>query len=738
MNHMFKNKVMLLMSSFVLIIILIMSIVMLSFSRHELLDSAKENLLLHSKNNALHFNSNIKKIEVIVDDMVIFMKNQFKQEDDIQAVKNYGEREFIPLADSIYETGLNHREIIAFYFYFNPDFFGVHNNISYAYDENGAFVRLRILPEQDYYSGDVDMEWFFKPLNQKSDFWFEPYYWPLFETNIITYSKAVIYKDEALGVIGIDLDVDYVIDYFEKNSVFKSSQTFLMNASHEVIIQPDQENDSFGQNMLIPDEIDLEIQNHIEEQSENHQNDVIFESANYVISHSDLSNGWIIMTYALKSEIFEPVNNLMRFIFFLLMIIILFSILISRYISGMLSKPIERLAGSIKNFRLDEKTPVDSTGVAELDVITQSFNHMAKSVTESYEIIREQNMELESAYIASNELSDNLEEIISLTASISVMAANSEIDYLFNILRISLNLIKRSDSALIGKFEEGELQYFCSAGQLDREQAECLIKVINGDQTVSSVKRSESFDTTDYITAPMDFADKKIGLLILANSQAEPVRFTNEDRKFLNAFANLAASYFGVQQQMKYKTTFRESLLYAIIELVELHDPYTRGHSESVSSYSVMLAEKMNFSDREISTVKWAGLVHDIGKILIPNEILKKPTKLNEAEYALIKKHPEYGAKVLFASEEVKEVATIVNYHHERWDGTGYPEGLKGEEIPLVSRVISVADAFDAMISDRPYRKGLSIHNAREEIRKNSGTQFDPEIVEIFLEIDFH
>jgi putative nucleotidyltransferase with HDIG domain len=151
-----------------------------------------------------------------------------------------------------------------------------------------------------------------------------------------------------------------------------------------------------------------------------------------------------------------------------------------------------------------------------------------------------------------------------------------------------------------------------------------------------------------------------------------------------------------------------------------------------------MLAEKMNFSDREISTVKWAGLVHDIGKILIPNEILKKPTKLNEAEYALIKKHPEYGAKVLFASEEVKEVATIVNYHHERWDGTGYPEGLKGEEIPLVSRVISVADAFDAMISDRPYRKGLSIHNAREEIRKNSGTQFDPEIVEIFLEIDFH
>jgi putative nucleotidyltransferase with HDIG domain len=281
------------------------------------------------------------------------------------------------------------------------------------------------------------------------------------------------------------------------------------------------------------------------------------------------------------------------------------------------------------------------------------------------------------------------------------------------------------------------MAYFCSVGDFEPDKKDKLFSRLNKKKPdVLSSQFEEKIENTNYLYSPLEFADNLLGAIVLVNSAKESIVFSSEDKKFLNAFSNLAASYFGVQQQMTIKTKFRESILYAIIKLVELHDPYTKGHSESVSKFSVLIARQMGLSDKSVSTIKWAGLVHDIGKILIPKEILTKPSNLNGEEYSIIKKHPEYGAKVLRASEEISEVASIVRYHHERWDGNGYPDGIKGVEIPLESRIIAVADSLDAMISNRPYRKGLPLETARDEIVKNSGTQFDPEVVRVFLEID--
>ncbi|MBR3697336.1 MAG: HD-GYP domain-containing protein [Clostridia bacterium] len=178
-----------------------------------------------------------------------------------------------------------------------------------------------------------------------------------------------------------------------------------------------------------------------------------------------------------------------------------------------------------------------------------------------------------------------------------------------------------------------------------------------------------------------------------------------------------------------------ETLLYA----VEAKDSYTRGHSDRVSEYSVLIGKYLSLSEEELNILRIGGIFHDIGKIGISDQILKKKGKLTDEEYLEIKNHPNIGKNILSNSTIFKDIIPIVLHHHERFDGTGYPSNLKGEEIPYLARITSIADSFDAMTSNRPYRTVLSLEQARSEIEKNSGTQFDPKIVKVFLEVlDYH
>ena len=168
---------------------------------------------------------------------------------------------------------------------------------------------------------------------------------------------------------------------------------------------------------------------------------------------------------------------------------------------------------------------------------------------------------------------------------------------------------------------------------------------------------------------------------------------------------------------------------------VEAKDPYTRGHSDRVSEYSVLIGTKMGLDEDTLHLLKIGGLFHDIGKIGIPDSILLKETKLDDEEYSQIKNHPAIGAHILGDAEIFKDIIPIVLHHHERFDGKGYPKGLKGEQIPLAARIAAVADTFDAMTSKRTYRDALPLETVIAEIEKCSGTQFDPKIASVFLDI---
>jgi len=174
-----------------------------------------------------------------------------------------------------------------------------------------------------------------------------------------------------------------------------------------------------------------------------------------------------------------------------------------------------------------------------------------------------------------------------------------------------------------------------------------------------------------------------------------------------------------------------KNMVVTIISLLEIHDEYTKNHSENVANISKMIATNMNLNQNEVNNIYYAGLVHDIGKIIIPQNLLNKKSDLTKEEYELVMKHSEYGYSILSKSEELQDIAILTLQHHERIDGTGYPNGLFGDEIKIGAKIIAVADSFDAMTSDRPYRKALNVSEAIKELQFNKGIQFDSEIVDI-------
>ena len=172
--------------------------------------------------------------------------------------------------------------------------------------------------------------------------------------------------------------------------------------------------------------------------------------------------------------------------------------------------------------------------------------------------------------------------------------------------------------------------------------------------------------------------------------------------------------------------------LKVLIYILESKEPYTSGHSERVSMYSDLIAQDLHLSPQEKEDLQIATLLHDIGKVGLSNRILEK-SHLSEKESLDIRMHPVKGVHLIEPLAFSHTIVSAVRHHHERWDGKGYPDGLAGHDIPLLARIIALADSYDAMVSDRPYRQGLSVHRVQEEIQRNAGTQFDPYMAELFL-----
>jgi putative nucleotidyltransferase with HDIG domain len=238
---------------------------------------------------------------------------------------------------------------------------------------------------------------------------------------------------------------------------------------------------------------------------------------------------------------------------------------------------------------------------------------------------------------------------------------------------------------------------------------------ISGNATVETARRALKVGACDIVAKPCNLAE----LPIIVER-------------------NLARQALARRRMLRYRSEIQDSyetVLAALLSALDTRDTETEGHSERVTAYTMLLADLMGVPPDQCYHIERGALLHDIGKIGVPDRILLKPGPLTPEEFAEMQQHPVIGFRMCARIDFLRGAAQIVLHHHERWDGAGYPDGLAGEQIPLGARIFAVVDAFDAMTTDRPYRLAFPFEYAREEIRGNFGTQFDPQVVEVFLTV---
>lgn len=247
-------------------------------------------------------------------------------------------------------------------------------------------------------------------------------------------------------------------------------------------------------------------------------------------------------------------------------------------------------------------------------------------------------------------------------------------------------------------------------------------------------RNQEKYYTHSFISVPLVIKDEVIGV-VNANNKRSKLPFTEDDFRFIKGIGNEAAiAVENAQLYSSLEDTYLRTVM-ALTSAIDARDHYTKTHSEHVTEFAIAIAREMGLSEKEVEEIKQACQLHDLGKIGVHDFILTKPGKLSPEEWDEIKLHSLKSAEILRPLLFLNGVIELVEQHHERYDGRGYPFGIKGENIRLGARIMAVADSFDAMITERPYRKAFTKEEAIEELKKCSGTQFDPKAVEAFLKV---
>ncbi len=248
------------------------------------------------------------------------------------------------------------------------------------------------------------------------------------------------------------------------------------------------------------------------------------------------------------------------------------------------------------------------------------------------------------------------------------------------------------------------------------------------DKDVVDMELEKVISTYQVMLSPFIGKDGPLGAVGLVR-RIESSPFSEDELQLLTVFASQTAAIIENAQLYGKVIEMNREVIRSLAKAVEAKDSYTKGHSDQVAHYALKLGRKLGLSSKELDRLYWAGIVHDIGKIGIPDSILNKPTKLTVEEFEVMKKHPVIGRDILSQVETLKDIMPIIYHHHERVDGKGYPDGVKGDDIPFLAKVISVVDAFDAMTSDRAYRRAMEPGRAINILEEGAGSQWDEDLV---------
>lgn len=376
----------------------------------------------------------------------------------------------------------------------------------------------------------------------------------------------------------------------------------------------------------------------------------------------------------------------------------------------------------------------------QIEIYQEKLNHRVKDLQQDF-----------------NELYEAYPKILDFLSHSNLSKFNQEKDFLVSTFRLFNNLIVESDYGSLYIIEDHQVRFIDAIGHNLK-----LLKSITFDHRAFAIDHGDfqvikDFEKTfkdediseaeDYIlkkaTLPIKEAlmfhvpltDKRKICIAMDIRKGSPLEFSDLSLVKIKAFQHIIRTYYQNHELKTLKESLTTDIAMSLTNLLKIHDEYTTDHSEQVAAMALRIGETMDLDDSQLQDLYYASLLHDIGKVIIPNKILNKKEPLTLKEFNEIKRHPIIGYEATNDLENLASISKYIRHHHERYDGFGYPDQLKGEEIPLISRIITVADAYDAMISKRPYRQALSKSEAIHELIKHKNTQFDKKIVDVFIQL---
>jgi HD-GYP domain-containing protein (c-di-GMP phosphodiesterase class II) len=456
----------------------------------------------------------------------------------------------------------------------------------------------------------------------------------------------------------------------------------------------------------------------------------------------DLNKYLIGVEFTRKGLYSSIVQNTEQFIFFEIALLLM-SIILGKFFARRIVKPIKkisaesaRIASGNFSYRFDIKRK------DEIGVLADSLNKMASQIENTINEIdnRVRTMEtmnrIDKAVLSSISRNDLLDRVVGIVAT---QFNNSSI-------AIALKNEEKKGFEILSIFEEGNKALlserpFIADADIDPELLSRTAAVYQytgenmENSLVSLIQGLVNYKPGAILHVPIYIKEKYLGSLFLVKIDEEP--YIARDVESVSMLADQVGVALQSVKAFEEKESLFIGILMALTNAVDAKSKWTAGHSSRVAKYSELIGLQLKFNELELRDLSLSAILHDIGKIGVPEFILDKPEKLSDSEYETIKHHPTEGAKIIGVIPSHESILAGILYHHEQWDGNGYPSGLKSYDIPLQSRIITVADIYDAITAERPYRNGMGKEKALEFMIENSGRIFDPELVEIFLKILF-
>lgn len=620
----------------------------------------------------------------------------------------------------------------------------------YAYDEDIEYASIYIMNKDgetiatsDYFNEEynyMEKPYYVGALNAKDTFYTDVFFGGISQTYLICFSTPIFDENgDFIGCVSADITLEYMNEMI-KNTGEASKNTDIINSQGIFMWDEDLENVIQMKNIA-----DSDNESYVEAIQKMVDKEMGYET--YLVDgepwrmyYSNVgTQNWTIVSTISEAEMFTDIHYFTRFYSIISVILALIIVVIVVVIlNKTTTKPINLLLMEM-NLAGERKGKVSITKKLtsrkdEFGTLSYGFLRMLGELNEYQATLEERNSTL-TEYVAELEYRNTHDHLTGLfnreqcikkweqyigekTFPLSVIVADINgmklINYSFGneigdkILIGSAEIFRNVQKESKNAFRYGGDDFIILLPETDKQEAEKIVQQIKQQLSVKTVGIAGLTLSAEFGVGTL-YNDKKDFKEIVRNAEEELERNRSK-----NAIGE------------------RDKTIDLIVSTLQEKNPREQLHSNRVASICEQMAKTLNMTVEEKMTMKTAGLLHDIGKIGIHESVLNKPGKLTDEEFAEIKKHPEIGHRILLAAGNMEDIAEYAYSHHERWDGKGYPRQLKGEEIPYMSRILAIADTYDAMTSDRSYRKGMESEKAIEEIKKCAGTQFDPELVNVF------